>query len=56
VRDEILRRGGGNGLRSAAILLKRMDKDGSNSLDAEELKLGLEAMGIEGLLDEDVER
>ncbi|GMH53803.1 hypothetical protein TrRE_jg141, partial [Triparma retinervis] len=56
VREEILRRGGGNGLRSAAVMLRRMDKDGSNSLDGEELKVGLENMGICGLLDEDVER
>ena len=43
-------------MRSAGIVLKRMDKDGSGSLDEGELKSGLEEMGIEGLLDEDVAR
>ena len=56
VKDEILRRGGGNGLRSAAMLLKRMDKDGSGNLDQEELKEGLEAMGVEDLMEDDVVR
>ena len=56
VKEEILRRGGGNGLRSAAMLLKRMDKDGSGNLDPDELKRGLEEMGIEGLLDDDITR
>eukprot|EP00518_Triparma_eleuthera_P015802 CAMPEP_0197563110 /NCGR_PEP_ID=MMETSP1320-20131121/28147_1 /TAXON_ID=91990 /ORGANISM="Bolidomonas sp., Strain RCC2347" /LENGTH=337 /DNA_ID=CAMNT_0043124891 /DNA_START=53 /DNA_END=1063 /DNA_ORIENTATION=+ len=56
VKEEILRRGGGNGLRSAAVLLRRMDKDGSGNLDSDELKRGLEEMGIEILLDEDITR
>jgi len=56
VKDEITKRGGGNGLRSARVLLKRMDKDGNNLLDREELKNGIkELIGIE-LEGEDIDR
>ena len=49
VKDEIISRGTGNGLRSAAVMLRRMDSDGSGNLDEAELAAGLEMLGIEGL-------
>jgi Ca2+-binding EF-hand superfamily protein len=55
VKNEITNRGGGAGLRSAAVLLKRMDKDKSGSLDRGELKEGLEEMGVENLQPFDID-
>jgi len=55
VKEEIVSRGSG-GLRSAAVMLKRMDEDGSGTLDVGELKNGLAMLGIEDVSDEDMER
>jgi Ca2+-binding EF-hand superfamily protein len=56
VKEEIIKRGSGNGLRSAAVMLRRMDADGSGNLDVGEFKAGLEMLGIEDVLDVDMER
>uniref|UniRef100_A0A6U4DCT4 EF-hand domain-containing protein n=1 Tax=Phaeomonas parva TaxID=124430 RepID=A0A6U4DCT4_9STRA len=46
VREAILARGGSNGIRSVARLLKVMDDDGNGKLSKTELKYGLKDMGI----------
>lgn len=51
VKARILEMGGANGIRSIIHLLKRMDADGSGSLDRKELLEGLTGFGIEGLED-----
>jgi Ca2+-binding EF-hand superfamily protein len=56
VKEEIIKRSTGNGLRSAALTLKRMDTDRSGNLDEKELAEGLEVLGIEGLEEDDIKR
>jgi len=51
VKNKIIERGGANGIRTCTRLLKRMDKDGSLSLDKEELLEGLCVYGIRNIDD-----
>ncbi|CAM9568818.1 unnamed protein product [Phaeothamnion confervicola] len=46
VKARILELGGANGIRTVTHLLKRMDRDGSCSIDRSELAHGLEAFGL----------
>jgi Ca2+-binding EF-hand superfamily protein len=51
VKNKIIERGGANGIRTCTRLLKRMDKDGSLSLDKAELLEGLMVYGIRNIDD-----
>jgi len=53
VKAKIIERGGANGIRTLTRILRRMDKDGSLTLDAGELKQGLEVYGLRDLDDSD---
>ncbi len=51
VKEKIIERGGANGIRTVTVILKRMDKDGSLSLDKSELLEGLMVYGIRNIDD-----
>lgn len=51
VRKRVLKLGGANGIRTLTHLLRRLDANGSGSLDRAELCEGLEAFGVVGLED-----
>jgi len=46
VKNMIISRGGALGIRSMTVILRRMDKNGNQKLDASELQEGLEVYGI----------
>ena len=48
----LIERGGANGIRSMTVVLRRLDKNGNNRLDSDELKEGLEVYGIHPTKDE----
>ncbi len=51
MKEKIIERGGANGIRTVTAILKRMDKDGSLSIDKSELVEGLMVYGIRNIDD-----
>lgn len=52
VKNMIISRGGALGIRSMTVILRRLDRNGNQKLDAEELREGLEVYGIRPSKDE----
>jgi Ca2+-binding EF-hand superfamily protein len=56
VKARIIESGGAGGIHAAKRILNRMDTDGSNSLDRNELRIGLRDMGVSDITDTDMSR
>lgn len=56
VKARIVQRGGASGFFGVSRILRRMDTDGSSSLDKEELREGLKAYGIGNIPDADMDK